>query len=91
MIKPWKTIGSKLLGNFRIFTVRSDRKVSPRTAAEHDLFVIDCANWVNVVAVTPMRMLAAEVVAVLVAMVIVPMLMIRGNLLTRSRNRPKLW
>jgi ADP-ribose pyrophosphatase len=53
MIQPWKKLSSQLLGNFRIFTVRSDRKVSPRTQAEHDLFVIDCANWVNVVAVTP--------------------------------------
>lgn len=57
MIRPWHKIGSKLLGNFRIFTVRSDRKVSPRTQAEHDLFVIDCANWVNVVAVTPEQQL----------------------------------
>jgi ADP-ribose pyrophosphatase len=53
MIQPWQKLSSQLLGNFRIFTVRSDRKVSPRTQAEHDLFVIDCANWVNVVAVTP--------------------------------------
>jgi len=56
-IQPWKTTGTKLLGDFRIFTVRSDRKVSPRTQAEHDLFVIDCANWVNVVAVTPEQQL----------------------------------
>lgn len=53
MIKPWKDVGTKLLGSFKIFTVRSDRKVSPRTQAEHDFFVIDCANWVNVIAVTP--------------------------------------
>ena len=55
MIRPWKKIGSKLLGDFRIFTVRSDRKVSPRTQAEHDFFVIDCGNWVNVIAITPGR------------------------------------
>jgi ADP-ribose pyrophosphatase len=53
MIKPWNKVDSRLLGDFRIFTVRSDRKVSPRTQAEHDFFVIDCANWVNVVALTP--------------------------------------
>ncbi|MBP9902188.1 MAG: NUDIX hydrolase [Verrucomicrobiota bacterium] len=52
-IRPWKQTDTKPLGDFRIFTVRSDRKVSPRTQAEHDFFVIDCANWVNVVAVTP--------------------------------------
>lgn len=53
MIKPWDKISTKLLGDFRIFTVRSDQKISPRTLAGHDFFVIDCANWVNVIAVTP--------------------------------------
>ncbi len=56
-IRHWKTTGTELLGDFRIFTVRSDRKVSPRTQAEHDFFVIDCANWVNVIAVTPEQQL----------------------------------
>jgi 8-oxo-dGTP pyrophosphatase MutT (NUDIX family) len=53
MIKPWKTISSQPLGNFRVFTIRSDRKVSPRTQKEHEFFVIDSVNWVNVIAVTP--------------------------------------
>ena len=33
--------------------MRADRKVSPRTQREHEFFVIDSVNWVNVVAVTP--------------------------------------
>src|SRR5205085_3876595 len=53
MIKPWPKIKSKSLGNFRIFSIRSDEKISPRTEQPHDFFVIDCVNWVNVVAVTP--------------------------------------
>lgn len=53
MIKPWKKLGSTPLANYRIFSIRSDKSVSPRTQATHDFFVIDCANWVNVVAVTP--------------------------------------
>jgi len=53
VIKPWKKISSKLLGDFRIFTLRSDVKISPRTGKEHDFFVIDAVNWVNVIAVTP--------------------------------------
>jgi ADP-ribose pyrophosphatase len=53
MIRPWQTTGTKKLGDFKIFQIRSDRKVSPRTQSEHDCFVIECANWVNVVAVTP--------------------------------------
>ena len=52
-IQPWERIGSTPVADFRIFTVRSDRKVSPRTHQEHDFFVIDCVNWVNVVALTP--------------------------------------
>ena len=53
MIKPWKLNSTKALADYRIFSVRSDFKVSPRTQAEHDFFVIDCADWVNVVAITP--------------------------------------
>jgi 8-oxo-dGTP pyrophosphatase MutT (NUDIX family) len=53
MIKPWKTIESKPVGNFRIFTIRADRKISPRTQKEHEFYVIDCVNWVNVIAITP--------------------------------------
>lgn len=53
MIKPWQKLSTKLLGNFKIFTLRTDRKISPRTQHEHDFFVIDSNNWVNVVAITP--------------------------------------
>lgn len=52
MILPWKKVDSKSLGDFRIFTIRSDRKISPRTSEEHDFYVIDSVNWVNVIAVT---------------------------------------
>jgi ADP-ribose pyrophosphatase len=57
MIKPWKTISSTPAGDFRIFTIRSDKKISPRTGKEHDFYVIDAVNWVNVIAVTPERQL----------------------------------
>ena len=57
MIKPWKTISSTPAGDFRIFTIRSDKKISPRTQQEHDFYIIDAVNWVNVVAVTPDRQL----------------------------------
>jgi 8-oxo-dGTP pyrophosphatase MutT (NUDIX family) len=57
MIKPWKTIRTKLIGDFRIFKLRSDVKISPRTGKEHDFYVLDSVNWVNVIAVTPDRQL----------------------------------
>src|SRR5208282_6355889 len=53
MIRPWKKLHSTLIGDFRIFKLRSDVKISPRTGREHDFFVLDSVNWVNVIAVTP--------------------------------------
>jgi ADP-ribose pyrophosphatase len=53
VIKPWPKISSKSLASFRLFTIRSDEKISPRTERLHDFLIIDCANWVNVVALTP--------------------------------------
>lgn len=55
MIKPWPQLSSNPAGDFHIFQVRSDRLVCPRTQAEHEFYVIDCPNWVNVVALTPAR------------------------------------
>ena len=53
MIQPWLKLGSKPLGDFRLFKLRSDQKVSPRTGRPHDFIVLDCPGWVNVVALTP--------------------------------------
>ena len=55
MIRPWEKLSSKSVGDFRIFTVRTDEKVSPRTGAKHDFYIIDCVDWVNVLAITPQR------------------------------------
>ena len=57
MIQPWKTIRSQPAGDFRIFKIRSDTCVNPRTGKEHDFFVLESVNWVNVIAVTPDRQL----------------------------------
>ena len=51
-IKRWERISSKPVGNFRVFNIRSDLKVSPRTGQEHDFYVIESVNWVHVVALT---------------------------------------
>jgi len=52
MIKPWSNTGSRLLADYRIFTIRADEKISPLTGDKHEFFIIDCVNWVNVIAVT---------------------------------------
>jgi len=33
--------------------MRSDTCVNPRTGTEHDFYILDSVNWVNVLAVTP--------------------------------------
>jgi 8-oxo-dGTP pyrophosphatase MutT (NUDIX family) len=53
MILPWKKIRSTPNGDFRVFKVRTDYSVHPRTGREHDFFVLESVNWVNVVALTP--------------------------------------
>jgi len=53
MIRPWRQISSRPLGDYRVFSVREERKESPRTGREHNFFIIDSVNWVNVVALTP--------------------------------------
>ena len=52
-MERWQKIGSRLLGEFPLFRIRSDRLISPRTQQPHDFLVIDCANWVHVIATTP--------------------------------------
>lgn len=51
-IKRWEKLSSKQVGNFRVFNLRSDLKVSPRTGKQHDFYVIEAVNWVHVIALT---------------------------------------
>jgi ADP-ribose pyrophosphatase len=55
MITPWKKTGSKPVGDFRIFKLRSDICINPRTGKEHDFYILDTVGWVNVIALTPAR------------------------------------
>ncbi|HEY1172540.1 MAG TPA: NUDIX hydrolase [Verrucomicrobiae bacterium] len=51
-IRPWPLVESKPLNNYRIFTTRADRKVSPRTHKEMEFYVIESRHWVNIIALT---------------------------------------
>jgi 8-oxo-dGTP pyrophosphatase MutT (NUDIX family) len=53
MLKPWDKVSSQPLADYRIFRLRTDRAISPRTRQAHDFIVIDSVNWVNIVATTP--------------------------------------
>ncbi len=51
-IKPWKLVSSKIEKSFRIFDLRIDRAVSPRTGVEHEFYVFESKEWVNIIPVT---------------------------------------
>jgi len=54
-LKPWKLIDTRIEKQFPIFDLRVDRALSPRTAREHDFFILESADWVNVIPLTPAK------------------------------------
>ena len=50
--KPWKVVSSTRDKSYRVFSLRTDRAVSPRTGMEHDFFILESSSWVNVIPVT---------------------------------------
>ena len=53
MIRPWKKLSSTIQSDHRIFKVRHDRVINPRTNAEHEMVVLENPEWVNICAITP--------------------------------------
>jgi len=51
--KPWKLISSQVNESYQIFNLRTDRYRSPRTNKEHDFYILETVNWVNVIPITP--------------------------------------
>jgi ADP-ribose pyrophosphatase len=52
MIKPWPCIRSQSVQSFRVFSIRADTTLSPRTSVEHDFYVIETPDWVNIIPLT---------------------------------------
>ncbi len=48
----WTILDSKEIQNCRVFHVIQERYRSPRTGREHDFFIIDSPDWVNVIPLT---------------------------------------
>src|SRR3954449_6816360 len=60
MVKPWQLLSSELAHHFRIFDLRFEQRVSPRTAKTLQAVVLETSDWVNVIGLTP----AQEVVLI---------------------------
>jgi 8-oxo-dGTP pyrophosphatase MutT (NUDIX family) len=50
--QPWQIKSSEIIADCRIFKVRKDVVVSPRTGQSHDMFILEQPNWVNVIPLT---------------------------------------
>lgn len=51
-LRDWQRTRSEVQSDLRVFRVRSDSAVSPRTGEEHDFVVLESTDWVAVVALT---------------------------------------
>lgn len=55
MIKPWKILSSKVGADYRVFKVRVDEAISPRTRKAGEFYTLQSKDWVNVIPLTPDR------------------------------------
>jgi len=52
MSQPWTFLHSKILYACRIFTLKKEGYRSPRTGKDHDFFLLDSSDWVNIIPFT---------------------------------------
>jgi len=52
MIKPWPITASTKNFDMGLFCIKTNRCRSPRTGKEHDFYVIDFPNWVQILPIT---------------------------------------
>jgi 8-oxo-dGTP pyrophosphatase MutT (NUDIX family) len=53
MLKHWEKLESEPRGDYRVFRVRADLAASPETGESHTFHIVEAADWVNVIPVTP--------------------------------------
>ncbi len=48
----WRRASSEIIADCRVFQVRRDKSADPRTGREHDFYVLEAPDWINVVPLT---------------------------------------
>jgi len=48
----WRRQSSEIIADCRVFQVRRDVSVSPHRGSEHDFFVLESADWINIIPLT---------------------------------------
>ena len=52
MIKEWELIESKIDRDYRVFRIKAEMALSPRTKKIGQFYTIDTNDWVNIIPVT---------------------------------------
>ena len=52
-IRKWEKRASRVVSDHRIFKIREDRTTNPRNGTERQMVVLECPDWVNIIALTP--------------------------------------
>ena len=52
-LEPFATLDEKLVDDFRIFKLWTDRVRNPRNGCERDFYRLACPEWLNVIPLTP--------------------------------------
>lgn len=52
-LKPWKVLSAKRDRSYRVFSLRTDRALSPRTGQAYDFFILESSPWVNIIPLSP--------------------------------------
>ncbi len=52
MSRMWDKKASRYLAHFRIFDLREDIYINPRTACEYPAFILETRDWINVIPTT---------------------------------------
>lgn len=53
MIKEWELVNSRIDRDYRVFRVRADKALSPRTNGAGVFYTLESNDWVNVIPITP--------------------------------------
>ena len=49
----WRRRSSEIIADCRVFQVRRDVSISPHKGGEHDFFVLESSDWINIIPLTP--------------------------------------
>jgi 8-oxo-dGTP pyrophosphatase MutT (NUDIX family) len=48
----WRRRSSEIIADCRVFQVRRDLSISPHKGSEHDFFVLESSDWINIIPLT---------------------------------------